>query len=147
MLTIRSFQEQVLSPKRIIFVNDQVYFKCQGAIFSEETTSPFLTDAIDGTLLDTVMDPEMEVDPASAFDTYMVYYSERHRTYQSDTLRAITGILNRLSTQMKYRFFQGLPTGVFAMYVIFVRYYPLQALERRPGFPSYSWTGWTGRVQ
>jgi hypothetical protein len=46
---------------------------------------------------------------------------------------------------MKCSFLQGLPTAAFDKYILFIR--GASSLKRRPGFPSYSWTGWLGRVE
>ena len=82
--------------------------------------------------------------PAPVY-TYMVrYYTERTLSDQNDTLLAMAGIIRRISQEMKCRFFQGMPTAAFDLFVSFC---PANSiLRRRKLFPSYSWTGWIGQV-
>jgi hypothetical protein len=70
------------------------------------------------------------------------YYSRRVFTNQEDTLFAIAGISRRISIKMKCKFFQGLPTCAFDIFLLFSG----SMLRRRKIFPSYSWAGWSGSI-
>jgi hypothetical protein len=73
-----------------------------------------------------------------------MYYTQRALTNQADALRAMTGIIRRLSGKMKCGFFQGVPTASFDSFMFFEGHRSL--LRRRQGFPSYSWIGWIGEI-
>ena len=74
----------------------------------------------------------------------LLYYSKRALTYQTDALRAMAGIICRLSERMECRFLVGLPIAAFDMFLVFRRNHSL--LYRRKEFPSYSWAGWRGSL-
>jgi hypothetical protein len=82
--------------------------------------------------------------PLEDYSILLLYYSRRALTNQGDALRAMAGIIRRLSEKVKYRFFEGLPTAVLDAFLIFKAHGT--NLQRRSGFPSYSWTGWRGRI-
>lgn len=83
--------------------------------------------------------------PASYRDL-LCRYSKREFTYQSDILNAMAGIIRRLSSirSMDYPFFEGMPGLAFDSFLLFER--ADAPFPRRPGFPSYSWTGWIGPI-
>lgn len=83
-------------------------------------------------------------EPVADFITILRYYSPRALTYQQDVLKAMAGIIRRLSDKMKCRFLEGLPTATFDICILFVQ--NGSNLRRREGFPSYSWTGWKGSL-
>jgi hypothetical protein len=80
--------------------------------------------------------------PVEDFKTLLLYYTKRALTYQMDALRAMAGIIRRLSERMKCRFLEGLPTAAFDLFIVFRRHH--SPLYRRAGFPSWSWAGWRG---
>jgi hypothetical protein len=82
--------------------------------------------------------------PADDYRILLFYYTKRAMTNQADALRAMAGIIKRLSRKMKCGFFQGVPTAVFDSFMVFRAFSSL--LSRRQGFPSYSWTGWIGGI-
>ncbi|KAK1758019.1 heterokaryon incompatibility protein-domain-containing protein [Echria macrotheca] len=134
-----TYQEQHLSRRSLYFINNQVFFKCGSAAFSEDT-------------LDSVSRrvPQWELgrlqDQSSspwAVAKALHEYSCRTLKYESDALRAISGIMRRMSDSMKCTWFQGGPTAFFDQTVLFSS---PDLLRRRRGFPSYSWAGWTGRI-
>jgi hypothetical protein len=143
-LTSIRFQEVVLSKRIIVFINQQVYFRCPTATFSEEIASPFpLVHSEYGADIHKMCTSETH--PQKLYDMYHLRYSGRKLTHESDILNPIAGLLCRLSVRMKCQLFQGLPTAAFDKYIIFRRGSSL--LKRRPKFPSYSWTGWIGTVE
>ena len=85
------------------------------------------------------------VDMNNPLTDYMVllfYYTARTLTNQSDVLRAMAGIIQRISSKLRYRMLEGLPTGAFDYFILFSG----ARIRRRRGFPSYSWAGWIGRI-
>ncbi|MCJ1384895.1 hypothetical protein MMC17_008013 [Xylographa soralifera] len=75
-------------------------------------------------------------------------YSKRQLTYPSDALNAIRGILRDYESQLDARFLWGLPVDQFQEALSWCpfnhRSIPVQC--RRPNFPSWSWTSYSGPV-
>jgi hypothetical protein len=104
-----------------------------------------------------------QVDPEAKFkwrlikyDDLLLNYSVRDMTYSSDALAAIQGILNQLDTSWFVGYskddaytlsrkgsFWGLPLCSLPFALLFVH---SDEHERRPDFPSWSWTGWKGKL-
>jgi hypothetical protein len=70
------------------------------------------------------------------YQIMLLYYSRRALTFQGDVLKAMGGIMRRLSVKMKCRFLEGLPTASLDLFLLFHSHGSL--LRRRAGFPSYS---------
>lgn len=83
--------------------------------------------------------------PVDDFCIILLYYSQRSLTYQGDALNAMEGIIRRLSSRTKCRFFEGIPTAAIDIFLLFRSHG--SSLHRRPEFPSYSWTGWRGPLR
>jgi hypothetical protein len=84
-------------------------------------------------------------EPFHDFAVMVLYYSRRALTLPSDILRALDGIIRRVSQRSHNRFLQGAPTVAFDAFLIFISN-TCGSLRRRPGFPSYSWAGWKGGI-
>ncbi|KAM5343593.1 hypothetical protein ACJ41O_012130 [Fusarium nematophilum] len=139
-----TFQEHVLCRRALYFVDSKVFFRCRNTEFSESffdrsvavkptSTASLLPEAI-----------HME-DPLHDYAEMLSYYTRLALTDQTDVLRAMAGIIRRVSEKVKYRFIQGLPTGDLDAFVIFHACDSI--LRRRSGFPSYSWCGWRGGIE
>lgn len=83
-------------------------------------------------------------DPLHDFAIMLIYYTSRALTDQNDILRAMSGIIRRLSEKARCRFLEGLPTAGLDIFVLFRSF--ACTLHRRRGFPTYSWTGWKGPI-
>ncbi|KAF4627631.1 hypothetical protein G7Y89_g10524 [Cudoniella acicularis] len=141
-----TFQEQFLSRRALYFVGNEVHFRCREATWSENCIDRFQANR------DRFLASLLQVDwgydsPIEDLQEILFYYSQRAITNQSDALRALAGIIRRLSNRMKCSFFQGLPTASFDMLLIFRAFSKSSSFRRRKGFPSYSWTGWIGGLR
>lgn len=129
----------------LYFTDSKVYFRCRSEEFIESCLdrSPEAFGGRPGANL-TSMLPEaiLMSDPLYDYSVMLMYYTRRALTNQSDALRAMAGIIRRFTESMKCRFFQGLPTALFDIFLMFTG----TLLHRRPSFPSYSWAGWRGSV-
>ncbi|KAH7229908.1 hypothetical protein BKA60DRAFT_552679 [Fusarium oxysporum] len=74
----------------------------------------------------------------------LFYYTQRAMTNHNDASRAMAGITRKIAEAMECKFFQGLPTVMLDRFIIFCAYG--STLHRRSIFPSYSLTGWGGRI-
>ncbi|KAJ4223399.1 hypothetical protein NW759_006033 [Fusarium solani] len=139
-----TFQEHVLSRRGLYFVDNKVFFRCR--------TSEFLESCIDcdnamprfkGIVLSLSAAAYMD-DPLQNYSQLLTHYTRRALTDPGDVLRAMAGIIRRISEKVEYRFVQGLPSGAFDSFIIFESWACI--LRRRKGFPSYSWCGWQGGI-
>src|SRR6266536_3223322 len=135
--------------RTLVFVNNQVYFQCRQGIFGEDTTAEIgafkpkqMREEMWGSLLPRALDDGES--PDSAFQIFLMYYCRRELTNQSDATNAMRGILERLSSRMRRRLLEALPTSTFDAHILFDNSNGF--LTRRCDFPSYSWSGWKGMV-
>ncbi|KAM0426344.1 hypothetical protein ACHAPT_008385 [Fusarium lateritium] len=139
-----TLQEHLLSRRGLYFLHDKVFFRCSSNEFSESCTdhtllvTPFASYS---SLMPRVASMEA---PLKDYSLVLMHYTERALTNQDDALRAMAGIIRRVSDRVKYPFIQGLPTGALDCFIIFLAYNC--TLHRRSGFPSYSWCGWRGQI-
>ena len=69
------------------------------------------------------------------------FYSQRDLSHARDSLNAFTGVLSALSQSTGMLFMHGLPRKDFLKALL---WYPIFSSSRLPGFPSWTWAGWTG---
>ena len=80
------------------------------------------------------------------YDALVSVFTGRHLTYQTDVLNACRGSLNRFSDKSGVVFAFGLPMSDCLRALIWAPHHA-HVLARRLGFPSWSWAGWTGRIE
>lgn len=71
----------------------------------------------------------------------LVLYSYRSMTEPRDAINALAGILQDWKEDYGIDFYFGLPIQYFQWGLLWTAQ---NKLERRPGFPAWSWAGWTG---
>lgn len=137
------FQERMLSRRAIYFVDDKLFYRCRRTVQAEHlidlSNAPQPTlRTVSQLLLKTVL----MRNPVDDYSLILRFYSIRILTNQSDAPRAMAGIIQRFSVAMGCRFLEGLPTATFDLFILLRSL--RGSLRRRPAFPSYSWTGWSG---
>ncbi|KAH8652051.1 heterokaryon incompatibility protein-domain-containing protein [Xylariales sp. PMI_506] len=139
-----TFQEEHLSTRALIFVNDQVYFSCRSGMFSEEISedSREQSSVINKTRVSRRLIREGVV-PSILYFQAVQAYTSRFLTYPSDMLNAFQGVGNVIDKIMNCGSYGGLPASIFDVAVL---WQPSGQAARRPGFPSWSWAGWTGPI-
>jgi hypothetical protein len=76
---------------------------------------------------------------------FLTSYLRRNLSYDGDILNAFAGILDALSPLLG-TFRWGIP--VLYPHIMLTWNFPLAyPVQRRTGFPSWSWTGWTGYAE
>lgn len=80
------------------------------------------------------------------YDAVVSVFSSRQLTHQADALNACQGLLNKLSQADGSKFSFGLAMHDWQRALIWVPHYQ-HIPARRLGFPSWSWTGWLGRIE
>ncbi|KAH7380544.1 heterokaryon incompatibility protein-domain-containing protein, partial [Phaeosphaeria sp. MPI-PUGE-AT-0046c] len=139
-----TMQEAALSRRRLVFTSQEIFLSCYEGHFVE---------ALDGKLLQphpVSMPPLPRVKPGQSFTaadkrraelSYVriaSLYVGRKLTYPEDILRAFEGMANALSPLLG-PFAWGHPHSLFRYSMCWSSYAQIQ---RRPGFPSWSWAGW-----
>ncbi|KAM7198929.1 Heterokaryon incompatibility protein (HET) domain containing protein [Naviculisporaceae sp. PSN 640] len=144
-----TFQEELLSRRRVYFVDGRVYFHCQSTTESENGFPQATTELEKlGRYLpgDDIQRLSQFRDPLPAFIQILEVYSKRALTYPADALNAMRGIVRRVSDKMSCDFLEGIPRSAFDFIILFSGV-STSPLRRRQDFPSYSWTGWIGEAK
>ncbi|RDL32964.1 uncharacterized protein BP5553_08403 [Venustampulla echinocandica] len=144
-----TFQEELLPRRAVYFTEKRVFFRCREDMYTEQLLDQrprggeplYMKDDIWSSMLPGTATMDT---PMADFEVMLLYYTPRALTNPNDILRALAGIIRRLSERAKCRFFEGIPTAAFDAFIVFKAHYFV--LHRRVGFPSYSWTGWKGGI-
>ncbi|KAK0642909.1 heterokaryon incompatibility protein-domain-containing protein [Cercophora newfieldiana] len=166
-----TFQEAVLSRRRLVFTNEQVYFECNAMSHCEsfESSDKLHIDTEGTTKGSTRPGIFRTLNPSKlplklSFNKYLAnieQYTSRQLSYEEDSLNAFRGIMQRFSeTKPPIHQIFGIPIPLTdnpsEMNDSFV--YALgwchkhscwdaaKSPSRRVMFPSWSWAGWGGEV-
>ncbi|KAF7511722.1 hypothetical protein GJ744_003453 [Endocarpon pusillum] len=163
-----TFQEKALSPRCLIFTQQQIYWECRRSLWCEDRIeetpgSPSLY-APTFTYGLSYRDP---FGPFTAWNdeyfmaeycTMVAEYSERSLTYEHDILSAFEGILGMFKVAEGRDFLWGLPRSCLAQsFAWSFRSQPKRRNVRTTivmsdseplycSFPSWSWVGWIGPI-
>jgi hypothetical protein len=171
-----TYQEGVLSRRRLVFTADQVYWECGGMVAHEAIHLPLRLLHTKNALR---MSPYMQVgvfsgkpEEFSSFQTkglddkrrgaeiaeHVTNFTRRNLTFDTDSLFAFEGISDRYSdSKSGIRFIRGLPVLVrrgpqhcrssFALSLAsWIHLESGKENKRRLRFPSWTWAGWKGSV-
>lgn len=149
-----TYQERKLSNRLLIFTSNLVYFNCAHTSYQEDRCLE--TEQLHPELSrfhQNERDHRLITRKRTNFETYVKElreYSTRNLSYDSDALKAFTGIIQLLSISLRAGFRQGIPETAFEAGLL---WYPNGDLMRRKDpetregiFPSWSWAGWKGSV-
>ncbi|KAL6404521.1 hypothetical protein AUP68_13914 [Ilyonectria robusta] len=142
-----TFQELVLPRRTLIFINNQVHWRCMEANWREDTAADLLSHWLDPDDSNISRVPESSDGNLSAWWAYQKLfenYSRRQLRYDGDAIRAVSGILRPLGAGLVSWLVEGLPAYYLDVALLFVS--SNGKLRRRPEFASYSWAGWSGGV-
>ncbi|KAF4419990.1 hypothetical protein F53441_14408 [Fusarium austroafricanum] len=152
--------EGLVSRRKLIFTDEQVYLHCMEREFRETIEQDFelLAKSDSDDLSDPFKCQRLHYIPEN-HNTEAVYwlaadFSDRNITFQNDTLNAFLGILNLFQDAYpdSFRHIWGQPIPYNANHsigdvVVFALIWGLrQGAKRRPEFPSWSWVGWKGKA-
>lgn len=142
-----TLQELVLPQRTIIFINNQVYFRCRKANWSEETWADKWESWLDPDDSNISRLPGLHDEKLWFFWTYQKLcedYSRRKLSNDGDALCAISGICRPLFGGMGTYGVEGLPKRFLHAFLLFIS--SNGNLSRRPEFASFSWAGWEGKI-
>ncbi|KAF9872301.1 hypothetical protein CkaCkLH20_10128 [Colletotrichum karsti] len=143
-----TLQEEVLSYRAVIFVNNQLYFRCRCANWSQETAADLkLTwlDPGDNNVARTTTLQDGNQAAWRAYQNLLEDYSNRQLILDGDALRAASGILRVLTVGLDSWHLDGLPAYYLDLSLLWIS--TGGNMRRRPQFASYSWAGWAGGIK
>ncbi|KAI1414811.1 HET-domain-containing protein [Hypoxylon sp. FL1857] len=157
-----TYQESLLSKRRLYFTDQVLYFECQSIAYEESFADSNSTCA----RFTSINGQSLAVYPHEIF-RYISNYSERQLTYESDYLNAFLGILGYMAeTNPALYHLSGVPifppvrydrhkkgsyTRIDRSYdggLMIGMTWKVKDGERRRGLdlPSWSWVGWKGTI-
>jgi hypothetical protein len=142
-----TLQELILPRRTVIFINGQVYFRCQEANWSEESWADKWTHWLDpdDSNISRIPDPNDGFMPSFwAYQKICEEYSRRKLRSDGDALRALAGVSRPLASGMETLMIEGLPGYYLNHFLLFIS--SNGDLRRRSEFASFSWAGWEGRI-
>lgn len=163
-----TYQELVISRRRLFFTNQQVYFECAKDIWCEDLVAESKTlrysdhpMRYSGSGVGLIMrhPPVFRQDRTSTYIRVVEQYTQRRLSYPSDIILAVTAITNAMTEG--YQLGGGNPDQAF-QYGMQIRDLNLSLLwqprldsaqarrmssDKGPStWPSWTWAGWTGAV-
>ena len=167
-----TMQEAVISRRRLVFAEKQLYFECNSANVVEqfppvgsEAMLPALYNEEYSTSVLAMADGDAE-QRARIYQDFVVQYSRRNLTFDNDSFNAFMGISNYLTqvwsegTGERPTFLWGVLAAVrgrqlsqlnpyywFTRGLLWTHWGPPSSLRRVKDIPSWSCFGWRGRVR
>lgn len=147
-----TFQEMLLSRRRFIFLDEIVYFQCERRMCREDFCAR-RPDVITSVLQRSGASTSATAyfgqrsgrwyGPGETWERLVQAYQRRSLSVPSDILRGFQGLQTQLGEQKRLHFFMGMPIEHLDSSLLWA---PRRQATRRPGFPSFSWAGWTGQA-
>ncbi|KAF5548193.1 hypothetical protein FNAPI_8297 [Fusarium napiforme] len=145
-----TYQEYILSKRVVFFLDNQVFWQCECALWDSQVLRPEESDRTQAKmLLDLATMRQFLVPTSPDFGMYVDLicpYNGRELSYAEDGLSACQGILSRLAPAFPGGFLFGLPR-LYLDYALL--WQPLKSScyksghsARRPSLPSWAWCGW-----
>ncbi|KAH7397632.1 heterokaryon incompatibility protein-domain-containing protein [Cadophora sp. MPI-SDFR-AT-0126] len=165
-----TYQEGLLSRRRLVFAEEQMYFECYGMYCCESINLPteqMHRQDMQGFKSDFCEDNHVGIFPKGVGSTSLEVfrrieeYSTRSLGNPTDILKGMLGIFNAFErNRLGIKQCSGIPilpsmptrgksieAWTPAMGFLAGMFWDLkERTGRRPGFPSWSWTGWQGPV-
>ena len=162
-----TFQERLLSRRALVFTDEQVYWECRMAFWSEDSYREFTSvpTIYRHTIDDSFSRQPLNADTEEFERSYRIFvekYSARHFSNEEDYLNGFAGILQTFKELYNENFVWGLPESLFSSALTWpCENSPTSAIKRRIGlhsfqqadrtsvkcqFPSWSWVGWVCEV-
>ncbi|OAK94726.1 hypothetical protein IQ06DRAFT_298225 [Phaeosphaeriaceae sp. SRC1lsM3a] len=147
-----TFQEQIMSKRAVIFLEGDVFWDCQHAVWDQNHLFPSSTE-------DDLLVPHYETarrmfnSTRPDFKQYVELvglYNSRDFTYPQDVLPAISGILGTLTQSFSHGFISGLPRLFVDDALLWQPFSKASRRFAKEGgstaihghLPSWSWCGW-----
>jgi len=153
-----TYQEALLAQRRLVFTEEQVYYECWTMNRREAVDLQIYATEIN------LFSPKPGLRSPGAGGRAILQtiaaYTARKLTYESDILKAFEGVLRAyMQAEPAIRSYWGIPVlpstyevpgdPAYTLTQGFLSglcWHTSSPGTRRPGFPSWSWAGWTGTV-
>lgn len=144
-----TFQEELLSRRRLIFTDEQVWWRCPCATWCEQSQLE-TEDSIGFLLSGQAIEPSLrqrysKLRPKDYFDL-VSKYAQRELSYPSDALNAFKGILTILTDYSNEQFFWGLANSTFERQLYWFGRAKMRTTLQDDCFPTWSWVDWEGEI-
>lgn len=150
-----TFQERTLSTRCLYFLNEQVHFQCQEAVWSEDRyeyfEQHFGTDYIHPSLQWIRGHSGLaDLEKFQAYARLVTQYSKKHLSYSWDRLNAFSGFTSHFQEEWGWGFTSGVPLSCLDMALLWAP--TVSSLERvgldgnETYLPTWTWAGWLGGV-
>lgn len=151
-LTPQRFQERYLAYRKIFFFESFVFFQCRKALFRDDiiyessvTLFPDISNYRDELGATSFED---YIYPTTALRKALETYTRRTLRFQTDSLNAFAGISQYFAILLETDFAFGMPSKLLIYALCWKMLGPtLPHHGRRPGFPSWSWCGWSAPIR
>ncbi|CZR42760.1 uncharacterized protein FPRO_10063 [Fusarium proliferatum ET1] len=147
-----TYQEGILSHRRIFFTNEQVLFQCNNMTCLESFAIPMdvlhRLDIPNTKKKPILKDTEPLFLPLKEIGTHLMEFSKRNLRHDRDALDAFSGVLNACHREEGYFHFLGNPLirKKKGWRWMINAWYHVKPGARKADFPSWSWTGWKGEI-
>ncbi|KAI1809986.1 heterokaryon incompatibility protein-domain-containing protein [Poronia punctata] len=168
-----TYQEMLLSKRKLIFANDTVYFQCAAATWGEDYIAEHPAVSSCAPMQEIGLSYGWEEPTAKSSSRYtlnigpgeagspwfheyvraVTEYTSRNLRFESDRVAAFGAVLSKIEYTCNVPFFQGLPEDIFLDALLWQpKDRPLRVSQRDPVtamplFPSWSWAGWMSAVE
>ena len=146
-----TYQEDELSSRRLVFLNDSVYLECRKRLSGAAIESPRTVPC--WSLFNSYDMTDSDAGALNCIWEHIEAYSSRSLSYPEDIVNAITGIFTfRSQISPGLYTFSGLPalepdpTTCLSSLMWFTYPDTVSLSQRRQGYPSWSWLGITGKI-
>lgn len=167
-----TYQEGVVSRRRLIFTEEQVYFECNNIQCWETLAYDFHYLRVEDNVCSYLLfRGGFSHESVGGLDTFLQAYTRRDLSFQNDAINAIRGIFRMFSAMPSpIRHIWGIPTDHYhsvnspwppnktlirgdefpghfdSKFARALCWYLSKPARRREGFPSWSWAGWLGNL-
>ncbi|CZR54967.1 uncharacterized protein PAC_04852 [Phialocephala subalpina] len=159
-----TYQEGILSKRRLIFTDDQITFQCNTTHLPEVMPPSSMASIRNiGLYMDggTFTNELAGTTPGSIM-AYISDYTSRDLTFHEDKLNAMQGIFRAFErAEVKVLNFMGVaihpardqdrtsatPQRAFVRGLAWYHHIPTKQVQRRSIFPSWTWAGWEGKIE
>jgi hypothetical protein len=151
-------QEKVFSKRLLVFTDAQTFYHCNCVTWFEDTVLEAREDGGGSVYIAERSSPFRKPDRGPSYTAYEAHrrlfgrnfwslvetYSRRQLSFESDAIRAFSGILKSIESEYGSAIW-GVPQYTFARGLTW-SLSPHNMSLRRSGFPSWTWAGWRGNT-
>lgn len=151
-------QEKIFSKRLLIFTASQAFYHCAGSTYFEDTILESHGNGYGGVSMMERFNPRRKSMGQPRLTAYEAHqrlfgrnfwslvesYTRRKLSFESDSIRAFSGILKNVETHSGPSVW-GIPEYIFSRGLLWSLATHKMSL-RRPQFPSWSWAGWRGNT-